>query len=81
MGPLHVLYPKVFRVVSNTKSYVSDYYEWRGNKVSWSLSFRRGLHQFEESQYGELSSFLSNLFFAGQRILAFGNLYPSKFFW
>lgn len=58
IGPLCVLFPRVFRVVSNKKSSVSDYFVWGQGNGSWCLSFRRVLHRFKESQYGEFACFL-----------------------
>lgn len=43
VGPLHVLYPTVFRVVSNKESAVNDCYVWRGSGISWALSSRKSL--------------------------------------
>lgn len=43
VSPLHLVYPRVSRVVFNKESPVSDCFVWRGNETSWSLSFRRGL--------------------------------------
>lgn len=35
VGPLCLLHPKVFRVVSNNESSVSDCYSWGDRGVSW----------------------------------------------
>lgn len=62
LGPFCVLYPRVFRVVTNKDSFVRDCYVWRGHEVVWTLAFRRDLHQSKDAQYKELSSFLTNVF-------------------
>lgn len=56
------LVPRVFSVASNKDSSISDCFVWRVSGVSCALSFRKGMHQLEESQCQELSNFLTNVF-------------------
>lgn len=63
MGPLCELFPRVFRVVSNKESVVTDYYEVWEEYISWSVSFRKSLHRSEEVQYEELLSIFFLTFF------------------
>eukprot|EP00268_Persea_americana_P062604 TRINITY_DN8040_c1_g2_i5.p1 TRINITY_DN8040_c1_g2~~TRINITY_DN8040_c1_g2_i5.p1 ORF type:complete len:221 (+),score=17.67 TRINITY_DN8040_c1_g2_i5:284-946(+) len=62
IGKFWSLFPKLFRVICNKESFVKDCYFWVCLKVSWSVSFRRGLCQFEVSEYKSLLSILANIF-------------------
>lgn len=62
VGPLNVSFPRVFRMVFSKESSVSECYKARVNTVHWIVSFRRPLHQFEETQYRESLSLISNIF-------------------
>ena len=56
------LFLRLFRVVCNKESSVKDCYFWVGSKVSWFVSFRRWLRQFEASESESLLSILANIF-------------------
>lgn len=46
----------------NRKVWLSKCFEGPGGLVSWVVSFRRSLHQFENDEYKALLSLLSNVF-------------------
>ena len=62
IGKFWSLFPRLFRVACNKESSVKDCYFWVGSKVSWFVSFRRGLCQFEVLEYESLLSILANIF-------------------
>lgn len=62
VGPLCLLFPKVFRVVSSKESSVKKWYVLDGNVVSWDVSVRRNLHQLELVERESLLSLLAIFF-------------------
>ena len=61
VGPLHLLFPRMFRVASNKETSVKECYVWVGNVVSWNISIRRPLHQSELMEHETLLSILTNI--------------------
>lgn len=46
VGPSRLLFPRLFRIVSNKESSVKECFVWNGNMVSWNISVKRALrHQ------------------------------------
>lgn len=43
VGPLSILFPRVFRIPSNKESSIRDHCVWHGDEVSWEVSLRRAL--------------------------------------
>ena len=68
MGPLHLLFPRVFRVVSNKGLSVKECYVWVGNVVSWDISFRSALRQSELVEFESLLSLFANVVLCGDSI-------------
>ena len=62
VGPLNLLFPRLFRVVSKKDAAVKDCYVWDGNEMSWNISFRWALRQSEVEVSESLSNLLSNIF-------------------
>lgn len=62
IGPLCGVFARIFRVVSNKESSISDYYEERDGCVVWRVPFRRSLHLSGVVHYEELLTILSNAF-------------------
>ena len=54
MGPLSELFPRIFRLVVNKESCVSDYFEVRSGCMVWEVPFRRTLWQMEEFMYQKM---------------------------
>lgn len=65
VGPLYVLFFRIFRVVAKNGSSISDCYEKRDGGTRWWVPFRRSLHPLEKTQNGELLNFFSNVVCAG----------------
>lgn len=62
MGPLSILFHRVFRVMSNKESSVKECYIVEGSSIIWDVSFRKSLRQNKEFEYESLLCFLSNIF-------------------
>lgn len=56
VGPLLVLFSRLFRLASNKESSVKDYCVRGGGLLSWEVSFCQGLCQSEESQSESIKS-------------------------
>ena len=61
VGPLCELFLRVFRLVSNKESVVSDCYEVMDGCIMWGVTFRRSLRLSKDVQYEELLSLLFNV--------------------
>lgn len=65
VGPLFLIFPRLFQLASNEESPVKDYYVWNWDKVSWEVSVRRVLRLSESGEFESLSSnvnYLANVF-------------------
>ena len=62
VGPLNLLFPRLFRVVSKKDNSVKECYVWDENVLSWNISYRRALRRSEVEVKESLSNLLSNIF-------------------
>ena len=60
VGPLRLLLPTLFKVVSSKVAAINKCFVWKGNVVSWYISIRGALSSFGVGSES-LSSLLSNV--------------------